>query len=128
MFKEILICIVIVVSIFALDMVSQKYTEKKANELKEGLSKLKYELMENKLKNEILKEMDRTDEIWKNMHIKMAYYIEHDELEKIETDLTNIRSYIEMEDKKMAISLIDKCSFIMEHITEKNTFNLENIF
>ena len=58
----------------------------------------------------------------------MAYFIEHDELEKVETNLTNIKTYIEVEDLNMAITSIDEADFILEHIKEKNAFNLENIF
>ena len=58
----------------------------------------------------------------------MAYFIEHNELEKVETNLTNIKSYIEEDELDMAISSIDEAEFILKHIKEKNSFNLENIF
>ena len=65
---------------------------------------------------------------WKEKFKVLAYYIEHNELEKVETNLTNIKSFINRKEKNLAISGIDEANFILKHIKEKNAFNLENIF
>ena len=58
----------------------------------------------------------------------MAFYIEHDELEKVETCLTNIRSDIETEELEHSIENLDNCIFILEHIRDKESISLANIF
>ena len=58
----------------------------------------------------------------------MAYYIEHDELEKVRTNLTELKSHTETEEYEEAINDLDKSVFVLEHIEEKSEFNLKNIF
>ena len=76
--------------------------------------------MKNK-KEEIKKE-------WENRYDKLAYFIEHDELEKVKTDLTALNSFIETKEYAEAISELDKCVFILKHIEDKYAFNLQNVF
>ena len=126
MLKEVIISIVIIVSIFILDFITQSYTKETVKQTSEMLTNLKEEIKsdQNNLSNSI-------DEIyinWEEKRKKLAYFIEHDELEKVETNLTNIKSFIEEDEHDMAISSIDEAEFILEHIKEKNAFNLENIF
>lgn len=65
---------------------------------------------------------------WQEKHDKLAYFIEHDELEKVETELIVIKSYIETEDYEESISELDKGVFILKHIEDKYAFNLQNVF
>ena len=62
------------------------------------------------------------------MYKKLAYYIEHDELEKIELYLTALKSNIETKEYNQAVVEVDSCIFILKHIEEKYSFNLQNIF
>ena len=71
---------------------------------------------------------EKVKEEWETRHDKLAYYIEHDELEKVETNLTSMNSFLETNEYAEAISELDKDIFILKHIKEKYEFNLENIF
>ena len=62
------------------------------------------------------------------MHYKLAYYIEHDELEKVDTAIITMKSYIETEDYSSAVAELDEGKFVLEHIQKKNAFNLQNVF
>lgn len=126
MFKEVIISIMIVISIIVLDLCTQNYTKETVKETTEMLNNLKVQIKENE--ENILDNLKGIFDNWEIRRKKMAYFIEHDELEKVETNLTNIKSYIEEKDIDMAISSIDETEFILEHIKEKNAFNLENIF
>ena len=64
----------------------------------------------------------------KEQHDKLAYYIEHDELEKVDTAIINMKSYIETKEYSSAVANLDEGKFILEHIEDKNAFNLVNIF
>lgn len=127
MFKEIFICIIIVVSIISLDVFTQKYTQNTTSEITDSLSNLKGELLKED-KNEIEKMVKILDDKWNKKHDKLAYYIEHDELEKVDTAVVLIKSYIETEDYSSAIAELQQGKFVIEHIKKKNDFNLENIF
>lgn len=127
--KEAIICIVIVILIFILDFFTQNYTEKRMNELIEELENLRSEITKEEVNYEnALEKVSKIDKISKEIHHKLAYFIEHDELEKAETGLTVLKSFVELKDYEMAISEIDKTIFIIEHIEDKYKFNIENIF
>lgn len=125
MLKEIIISITIIVVIVSLDFFTQNY----ANEsIKQTTTML------NDLKEKIKKGEDSTNNVdglvanWENRRKKLAYFIEHDELEKVDTNLTNLKSYIEVSDFDMAINSIDESKYILEHIKQKNSFSLVNVF
>ena len=129
MYKEIVICIVIVVSIFALDNTTQSYTEKSVRETTTRLEELREELIKSDKDNEKLSEdIEKIYNDWMGFHDKLAYYIEHDELEKVETDLVALRGNIEVKEYENAVSELDKSIFVLEHIQDKYKFNFENIF
>jgi len=127
MIKETIICIVIIVAIFALDYTTQSYTAKSIDTLKEKISKLELDI-ENNRTEEIKANIENINDTWKNSEEKLAYFLEHDELEKINSELKELTSYIKTDEKHLAISKTEKAKFILEHIKDKNSFKLENIF
>lgn len=127
MFKETVICIVIVVSIFALDMFTQKFTEKTVDEVTTVFSNLKNDILKED-RNQIDDGIKKIDESWGDVHDKLAYYMEHDELEKVDTAIVTMKSYLETDDFSSAIAELDEGKFVLEHIQEKYAFNLKNVF
>ena len=129
MTKELLICIIIVILICVGDFFTQKYTKLCISEAESGLHELRETLMKEEVDSESAKrEMTEILEKWSKRHPKLSYYIEHDEIEKVETELAGIKAYIEIEEYKEAVVEVDKAGYILEHIKNKNVFNLENIF
>lgn len=126
MFKEIIISIIIIISIFSLDFVTQNYTNESVSQTSEMLTDLKEKI--NKGEDNLNNNLKEITVSWKDKRKKLAYFIEHDELEKVDVNLTNIRSYIEVSDFDMAIYSIDEAEYILEHIKQKNTFSLVNVF
>ena len=127
--KELIICTIIVISIIIGNIITQNYTKETINITTQKLDELKSkitqeDILTEEVKNEILEIYDE----WNKRHDKLAYYIEHDELEKVETDLTSLKSFIEVQEYKEAVSELDKTIYILKHIEEKNAFNLKNIF
>lgn len=127
--KELIICTIIVISIIIGNIITQNYTKETINITTQKLDELKSkitqeDILTEEVKNEILEIYNE----WNKRHDKLAYYIEHDELEKVETDLTSLKSFIEVQEYKEAVSELDKTIYILKHIEEKNAFNLKNIF
>ena len=58
----------------------------------------------------------------------MAVYIEHNELEKVETELTGLRSSIENEEYSDAQNELARAQYLLKHIEEKNKLSWKNIF
>lgn len=128
MLKETIICIVIAIAIIFGNNVTQNYTKESIQELSGTLQSLREELVQEQVENEKLnKDLRKIKEDWENRHDKLAFYIEHNELEKIETSLTTMKSYIETKEYEDSISEVDKSIFLLKHIEDKYAFNLQNI-
>ena len=126
MLKEIIISIMIIVIIFSLDFLTTSYTDESIKQTTIMLDSLK-----EKIKNgedSTNKNIEELIDSWWNKRKKLSYFIEHDELEKVDTNLTNLKSYIEVSDYDMAINSIDEAKYILEHIKQKNSFSLANVF
>ena len=127
MIKETIICVIIVISIIGLEIFTQKFTEKSVREIteifgkiEENISKQDIEQINNEVKNISIK--------WEEKQKQLAYYIEHDELEKVHTAIVTMKSYTETKDFSSAMAELEEGKFVIEHIQEKNSFNLQNIF
>ncbi len=129
MYKELVISAIIVISIFALDYVTQKYTDYAVNEAIQDLTIIKESLQKEDVESEeIIKKTSGKYRKWLNYHKRLAFYIEHNELEKVETNYIAGKSFIETENYEEAISELEKTIFVLQHINEKYSINLENIF
>ncbi len=129
--KETIISTVIVILIIIGNIVTQNFTVDSVETITNQLSELKtviFEKEENINEEEIKNKLEEIEKNWESRHDKLAYYIEHDELEKVETNLTSLRSFIETNKYSEAISELDKSVFVLKHIEDKYAFNLENIF
>lgn len=127
MYKEIIISIIMVALILIGDFLTQNYTKKTVNNLCDIAEELKQSL-ENMEEDISKKYLDEFEEKIDRTHDKLAYYIEHDELEKVETNFTECRSLANSGNYDLAISQLEKTVFVLEHIADKYSFNLENIF
>lgn len=131
MIKELIISIVIVVLIFIGNAFTENYTKESVEETSNNLAELREEIIKNEDEVNFELSKDKIDEIyekWNAKHEKLAYYIEHDELEKVKAGLTGLRGYIEKQEYSEAIPELDKNVYILEHIKDKTAFNLKNIF
>lgn len=129
MLKETIICIIIVIGIIFGNNVTQNYTKESVSELSSGLITLRGNITQKEVDNEKVKsEIEGIYKQWEERYDKLAYFIEHDELEKVETELIAIKSYLETKDYEESISELDKGVFILKHIEDKYAFNLQNVF
>lgn len=127
MYKEVVICIVVIIVIVSLDIFTQKYTRSTTSDITQILSDLKSDMLKED-RDKIDEKVKKLDEKWGEKHDRLAYYIEHDELEKVDTAIVSLKSYVETDDYSSAIAELDEGKFILEHIQKKYAFNLENIF
>ena len=129
MTKEILILGIILALIFVGEFITENYT-------KETIDKISYDLME--MRSQIVndkkinvdddkKNIDDINSYIKSRHDKLSYYIEHNELNKVRTELVVLESDIDVEDYQDAVVRIDNSISILNLIKEKSKFNLKNI-
>lgn len=127
MYKEVIICIVVVISIISLNWYLQDYTKTSVTNISEELNFVKDDLKEGN-KDKINEKMKKLNEKWNEKYKALAIFIEHDELEKVETNLVALEGYIEVSDYNMGINELNKSIFILEHIAEKYDFSIVNVF
>lgn len=137
--KELIISIVIFILIVIGNIITQNYTKESVSDLSSNFENLK-ENISSKIEEkendknsfddnkELLDKIDNITKNWESRHNKLAYYIEHNELEKVEDNLTGLNSLVETKEYNEAVKELDKSIFILKHIEEKYKFNLENIF
>ena len=126
--KEAIITIIIIILILAGEWITQNYTNKKLSKLQEDLSSLKEEIL---AENDVDTLIQKTEDIYNNWEKEneiLSYYLEHNELEKVNTQIILIKGYLESDAPQDSIPDLEEGIYILEHIKEKETFNLKNIF
>jgi len=126
MLKELIICIIIIVTVVGLSVISQRYTEETSTSITMKLEDLKEDVLEEK--ENLGEDIDNIINDWEERFKILAFYIEHDELEKVKTELTDIKSNIEVKDYEDAVPNIDKCIYILEHIKDRFKLSISNVF
>ena len=127
--KEAVICLLIIALIIILNIVTQNYTKECVNLMNERLEVLKEQSLVKQVKPENLEEqINNIENKWNEYQERLAYYIEHDELEKVETQIFSIKGFYEIKKYDEIVPEIEECIFILEHIADKTTLNIKNIF
>ncbi len=127
MWKEIIICVVILLMIFMGNYITQKYTTESVTNLNTQLKELE-EKVKTGENNSIINQMNELKSNWNERYKNLSYFIEHDELEKVETKLTAINGYIEADNLEEVRSNIQETEFILKHIEKKYAVIIENVF
>ena len=122
MYKEIIICLIIVITIIIGNVITQNYTKDKIEAISADLSNKDIDWEKSR------QYFENINKDWYNMKNNMSYFIEHDELEKVENNFTGLKSFIETQENAEAINELDKGVFTLKHIEDKNSLNLRNIF
>ena len=125
--KEIIICVVVVALVIALNVISEAHTDLIMDDTESSLGTLRKDLFIENSEN-IEKEIKDILDKWDEDKELLSVYIEHNELEKIETCLREINSNIETEEYNIAIQSLDTCVFLMNHIKDKYKLSIKNIF
>ena len=127
MYKELIICTVIIIIIVTLDIFLQNSTKNSTTEIEEILSEIK-ESVENKDTTKQNDKLNLLEQTWEDKHNKLAYYIEHDELEKVDSSIVKVRYFSENGDIPSAIAELETGKFVLKHIEDKYKFIFQNIF
>ena len=128
--KEIIIVSIIVFLVIVTDVITQKHTKATIGEVSNELGGICEELDKTEEVNQedIESRINSTIEKWKEKKKSIEVYIEHAELEKLEMYMLDARSYIKKREYNMAYQALETCDFIANHIMEKYSFCLENLF
>ncbi len=129
MWREFIFCIIIIISIITFDYFMKNYIKDSTEEITGELSNIKEQILnvgeEDKINEIKVEELRNT---WQKRYKKLGSVVEHDELEKVETNLTALYSALESEEQSEAISKLDESVYILRHIKDKYSLKIENVF
>ena len=129
--KEICIIIVILVLIIGTAIWVQSYLNNTTEQLLKDLKILEKELISSKEDNNrgnIVKKGNEIRNKWNKIENGWAIIILHDELDMIETSLIKMSANIEYGTISDSIEELENLIFLVEHISDKEEFNIKNIF
>lgn len=124
---QIAMIVILIICIIALDVLVGKCTDNFINETEEYLSNLKQALIEEnhtESKNKSEKLMDK----WNESEEKLAYFIEHDELEKISSQIAIMNENTNNKEYKLALEDNIETKFLLEHVKDKLKLKIKNVF
>lgn len=126
--KEAIITISIVLLILLAEWLTQGYTHKAFAEIEDNLTQLKEEILQTDANNaQLIEKTEQISELWESKQENLSYYLEHNELEKVNTQIVLIKGYLESDSPQDAIPDLEEGLYIIEHIKEKEAFKLKNI-
>lgn len=129
MYKEIIVCILVVILIISMDLLSNNYTKKVFFSINESLGNLRNEMLkEDKDQNKINDEITKVEQEWNKKLNILSCYIEHNELEKVARQLTLIKGNIDVGEYNQAIPQLDDCVYVINHIKDKESLLIRNLF
>lgn len=123
--KILIICGVIVASIVLMDIFLQKYVDSTFESMSAKLDEI-CKNIDNK--QACTNKIEELDGLWESNFKKMACYLEHDELEKVKTQIVIIKSGMEIDDKEFVFEEVNRAKYIINHIKEKECLKIDNIF
>lgn len=131
--KELIIVIIIVIAIIIIDTITQSYTRDSFEKINNELEKIKEIInkiddQEKNSQQELQEKIKIMEEDWKIINRKTAFYIEHEELEKVNASVIKFKSYIQLEEYTEAIPELENCKYILDHIREKEKMQIINLF
>lgn len=126
MYREAVIIVLIILLIIIGDILTQKFTIKTVTEISREIFSLTESVKNNK--DDIQQKLNNIEKVWEKYSEKLAYYIEHNELEKVDTEIVKAKADIEVQNYAIAIENLERCTFILEHIKDNNSLKIVNVF
>ena len=129
MYKELIISFIVIALVVIGNVITQNNTIEAISQISDELMLLREEMEKDHVDQEKSKEqMKKVEEVWEKKYKIMAFYTEHNELEKVQTELTKLKADIHMKEYAQGVENLESCIFILEHIKDKSALKIVNIF
>ena len=140
--KEISISLIIIIIVVIADILTSNITDKKISDMNNDLDNMREKIVfvknlnekdieknNNSTYNELILDVKNIKRKWEdNNNNILSYYIEHNELEKVGTEISTLYNYSESNNFEQALDSISRLEFILDHISKKYDFELNNFF
>lgn len=127
--REAVITILILLAILIGEWLTQSYSKKTLSGVQGSLKELKEQILSSEM--EVSELIDKTNQIyekWEEDNQLLSYYLEHNELEKVNTQIVLVKGFLESDTPGDAIPEIEEGIYILEHIKEKEKLSIKNVF
>ena len=122
--KEYVILFFIIVFVILIEIITDNITNKSITDINSTIEDLESAL-ESGVAEEKIKNLCSS---WKKEEDKLAFYMEHDELEKVGVLVDNIKSDIANDSMDEINEKVDEIKLLLEHVKNKQKIELKNIF
>lgn len=99
---------------------------KSIEEVMKKLDELQHEMVNQG--QYVNKKYEELEKVWLEKYEVLAYYIEHEDLEKVSSEIFKLKGSIKTNQVDEGIPTIENCRFILSHIKDKDKFEIKNIF
>ncbi len=131
--KEIAIILTIIIIVITTNYFAQRFTEKSIKQLEMKLEELSEEIdveednQGNSKTKKLLDIFNELEQVWVDNSKILTLYLEHNEIENIDTNLVNISVFIANEQYDNMEVEIENCKYILNHVNEKYKMSFKNI-
>ncbi len=126
MSKELIISAIVIIFLVIANILIGNFIDGKMNQTVSILNEVKNGI-ENDNFAKAKQKLDEAENYWNDSEEIISFFVEHNELEKVNTEFAALRAYVQLEEDE-ALENLNKVSFIIEHIEEKDDLKLKNIF
>lgn len=126
--KEYVMMILILISVISGHYLTQKKSSEVFQSIEKDLNELKTMVEEEETQDNLNARIKKIEDKWNDEYEILAYYTEHDELEKIGVQLSIINSTIKTKTNNDTFMEIDRCIFLIEHLEDKEDLKIVNMF
>lgn len=123
--KQIAIFCVIILVIIFLDVIFENHFNKQKKEFENIASKIQSYILDKK---DARKETEKLYNKWLEFEKKAAYYVEHNELEKVSLKVGLIKKTVEIDETELTVEYLEEIKFLLQHLYDKDKVRLKNIF
>lgn len=105
-----------------------------SNHLNESVEDINKDLitLENSVYNDNWDEADRISKVidlkWKESSKLLMLVIDHNEMEQVNFSLSQVKAYLSIKDKALLTGEIGSLKYLINHVKEKESLSLDNIF
>ena len=133
--RTLVVCIIIIIFIVMSDLLLRKYADNKFDYMIGKLTDItnsiklvgdKPEMVSNNTDGN-KKIIEDLESMWEKDYTIMSCYLEHNELEKVKTQMVIIRAGMETNDVSYIYEEVNRAVYIIEHIKDKSRLKIDNI-
>lgn len=123
--KQIASFILVILIIIFMDIIFEQHFKLKKEEFELAVSDLQELVLS---KQDAKKKAEELSENWNEFESKAAYYVEHNELEKVSLKVRLIKKTIDIDETDLTVEYLEEIKFLLAHIYDKDKLRLKNIF